>query len=697
MKNKKIVVFLLIAVLVLGMTLTALVGCKDYKDVDYEKMSEFLAAAIENTAESKKINNMKLGATMTIDTTYGDSKKTYTIDLAAALSLKDDSNKNSASLEIKEGEKNIVSAYYFEESGSDVYLRLGESGRFRLNGVLVKEIMNKNNASVSDDQATEITDSAVDGITSVLDTLAIITDFDGVKAQVSKKGTAYRLAINVGDLLNGLLNSSEDEGDSISGLVGDILEDLNLDVNAKELGNVLPNIELGININVSNKKAEKAVITGISADLSCPSKNVVIAKKNNKGNLLELNISKDFSAKADIALKFDNDVAVKSDDWNAYPVAGIGAINLTAKGSFELKNAIKVDNLLGMLNIDIPADTYNLEVGISADPAKLVKMDFTGIHSLPHAIDKAIDAVNSAVDYLNLKITKKSGEVFLQVELGKDNANADLKIKTINVAALGLAPSITNILKGSIKDVWALVPTLGFEIPANLDAGYAYKDESQGWKGGYKVDTANGYVDENKDDEPDRDKDGNYVVGADFELYKGYPLHKSKCGYVDSNGTWVVDTDNGYVETKKGSNQVKFDKNGDFAVGTGYVLYQGRPMLKTEYDKLEKEEEETSLIPATVKDLINNLSIVAKDGKISINLSGMSFALDSKAEDVKYATLTAAISLDKTGITLNAKATGLDEVKIKGEDGVYNSIGLPAEIGVEIVIKFTDIKYGAIK
>ncbi|MDE6758974.1 MAG: hypothetical protein K2J89_06870 [Clostridia bacterium] len=694
MKNKKIVVFLLIAVMVLGFTLTALVGCKDWKDVDYEEMTEFLNAAVENTAQNKNINNLKLGALMTIDTTYGDSKKTYTIDINAALALDPtNSAQNQASLEIKDvtSGKNVVSAYYHENDPS-VYLLLGEN-KYKLNAFAVKEILKKNNASVSNDDADAISSTVTGGISDFLDLLSMVVSFDGVNAQVSRKGTSYRLSINLGTLLNGLLNNEEDA--TIPELVGGIVTALGLDVEAKNLAAVLPALELGININVSSKKAEEAVITGITADLSCPAKNIEINKKEGKGTLLKLNIANDFTATANIDLKFGDAVTpVFPADYASYP-AGIGAINLSAKGSLTLEQGIENVSLFGLLNINIPADTYNLEFAIAADPAKLVNLDFTGIHSLPHAIDKAIEAVNTALDYLNIKITTKDDADFLQVELSKKNNN--LVVSALKIDALGLnleELGLGGLTSGNmaISTVWNTLSGSIIKLPANLDPGYVYANGTD-YKGGYAVDTANGYVDANKDGEPDRDKDGNLVVGADFELYKGVPTPKAACGYVkDEAGNWKVDTEHGYRANSNGT--VRFDSNGDFAVANGYVLYKGRPMLKADYDALpdeDKEEQSSELIPSTVKDIIDGLSIVAENGKISVTLGNIGFKLGES--ETKELFLSATLGLDKTGININAEIRGLNHIKIE-EGDTWVSVGLPELLNALVNIKFTDISYG---
>ncbi|MDE5548637.1 MAG: hypothetical protein K2J13_00130, partial [Clostridia bacterium] len=456
------------------------------------------------------------------------------------------------------------------------------------------------------------------------------------------------------------------------------------------MSEILPALELGININVSSKKAEEAVITGVSADLSCPQKNIVIKKTNDKGNLIDVNIAKDFKAKASIDLLFGNAEVKFPADADTYNYT-IGAINLSASGSLEINKQVQM-SLLGILNIDVPADTYKLDVAIAADPAKLVELDFTGIHSTPHAIDVAIEAVTSAVDYLNLKITKANGSTFLQLELKKQNNQ--LVLGDISLTALGLPAAISNILSGgkSIQAIWSSLSNLEIggskliNLGDGLDPGYVYKNGVD-YKGGYKVDTANGYVDKDEDDNPDKDANGNFVVNTDagYELYKGRPWKKSDLPCYNADGS--VRTDAGYTETKRGSGQVKYNDDGDFAPASGYVLawvevsedlWMNLPMKQSEYDELHKNDpvSDEGLIPSTVKDLIAGLSLVAKNGQISVTLGGLSLCVNEdevkESEEAhkidesvavkskKYATLAATLNVDKNGIVINGNVKGLD-------------------------------------
>ena len=610
MKNKKIVVCLLIAVMVLGFTLTALVGCSGYKNIKSDKSEDhldFLAQAVENTAENKNLNNLKLGASLNIETNSGKSKKNYSIDFGAALALAESSaGKNQATLEIKDvtdkkNSKNLISAYYFEETSKDVYLRLGDDTRFKLNGVKVRDVLKKNNAFLGDTASKEIADSVVEGVSDVVGYLNMIAQFDGAKVQVARNGKAYRLSVNLGKLLNGLINDESDE--TIKTMIETYLPALGLDLKAEDLASVLPALALNIDIKLSSKKND-AVITGLAADLSCDKANVTINKKDSKGALLELVIANDLKVKANLDFKFGEDVTFGEDIWEQYP-AGMGAINLSASGTFEIKNNIENVNILnGMLDINIPADTYNLKIELKADPAKLVDMDFTGIHCMPHAVSEVINALDVALDLLNLEITKKDGSAFLQLKLEK-KASADgtdhVAITALKLdAILGENPGLIGMIVDSLAneemtlpEVWEMI--LGFGVfnqnDTKVDEGYVFGAGTNFAENTYvyAVDTAAGYVDANGDGEPDKDENGNFVVSKDFVLVNGRPSSKWENGYTkDSAGNWIVDVENGFVDEKNNESGKKgepdgipdVDSKGNFVVGDDFVLFQGT--LKSE-------------------------------------------------------------------------------------------------------------------
>ena len=274
---------------------------------------------------------------------------------------------------------------------------------------------------------------------------------------------------------------------------------------------------------------------------------------------------------------------------------------MTAKGTFEITEAITNVSLMDMLNINIPADTYNLEIALAADPAKLVDMDFTGIHCTPHAISEVVNAINGALDLLDLNITKKDGSAFLQIKLEKINGNVAITAIKLD-ALLGSGSELGDIVdqiasqKPTVVDLWTkmiLPMDLFKQEDTKVDAGYVFgtgTDISKN-KYVYAVDTEHGYVDENKDGEPDKDENGNFVVSEDYILTNGRPEHKDYSnGYIydEVNSKWVVYTDGGFVD-KNNDNVPDVDRNGNFVVDDDHALFQGYVLNeKGEYQKLDR-------------------------------------------------------------------------------------------------------------
>lgn len=687
MKNKKIVVCLLIAVMVLGFTLTALVGCKEYKDVKFDDWMDFVSQAVENTAADKNLNNMNLATSIAVDTKYGDAQHTYTVDLAASLALDTEkTNTNAASLVIKDGDKNVVSAYYDEATTKQyVFLHLGDGNdakKFRVNGVLVKETLKKNNKSVSDDEADAINEAVVDGIDGLKGTLGILAGLDGVKMQKSKNGLAYRLEIQASKLLEGF-TKDETSADAIDGIIDMVGTQAGIDLTIENLTSILDGIVIGLNINVDGKKAETAKITGVSADLTCPSKDAKINRKVG-GTLLQLKLDKDFSANVKMDFFFEENKVQRVDNPNNYTALG-GAINLSASGTLTLDNdvkgAIKV-NGSDMFHLDIEKGAYTLNLAIAADPAALVECNFTGIHSTKHAIDTAIDALNKAVERLKIEIKKADGSDFLKIDLVKQNGA--LTLTEVNVAALGMSSSVNSLLSSgfTISGVFNLLDTLGVKITDTLDAGYVYTN-GKDYKDGYSI--APGYVDADKNGAPDKDGDGNYVLeSADYELHHGLPTYKANCGYVKDGDTWKVDTEHGYKATDKGT--VEKDKDGNFVCADGYVLHNDKPMLKADYDALpdsEKPKTETEdEVKLTLTDVMNKLSIlIGVDGNI----------LKATLGELK---LNKDLTIGSAGVTVNS--TGVDvDATINGLNKLLAA--LPESLGIKVNIKLSDFQYGNAK
>lgn len=730
MKNKKIVVFLLIAIMVLGFSLTALVGCKDWKEQEIDSMFETLVQIAENTCESKRLNNMELGASIVVDTTYGESSKKYTVDLAAKLALNaDDPNKNSASLTITDNtlNKNVLSLYYDEAVADYVYMSLGEDAHFGLKAVKVKEVLKNKNASVTDDQADGIKDDIVDGLGNAGDIISMIKSFDILDAKISKNKLTYRIETSIGKIFGG--EAINQILDMIGENVQTMINNYGIAIDLKTLNTVLPDLAIGINVNTSNKKPEKAVITGLSADLSCPKKDVVI-KNTAGGTLLQIDVAKDFKANVKADLFFNPDTSrVKSIPTDKTYVF-IGAANFVANGTFELNKDINLELNFGSISMSpkIPGGTYNIELALHADPSVLANIDFES-HSVYKTFEILSEVLHKAVRYLKIDIKKDGATTsFLKIELSQ--VAGKLNITDLNVGALGLPLSITGALKGSIDNVITMIK--GF-VKDSVDVGYVYGPNTADGKLTFKVDTENGFIDDGTG-HLKYQKNGLLEVGKDYTPFikDGKLIKKGEegSGYIkNADGTFSVDTANGYVEDKK-TKELAFDDKGNLKVQTGFKLYNGRPITEEEYDKLAeedklKEEEAAAAATKTISDIIKSLSVIINSNGVSANLNeyavkvGEEYKLKDDANavviknDGKYYVVTGegdnyteteveadkvtvtekeikiggGLTLNKDGVTVTVSAKQLDMVNSS------TISGLPQE-EVLITIKLTDIKYG---
>ena len=117
---------------------------------------------------------------------------------------------------------------------------------------------------------------------------------------------------------------------------------------------------------------------------------------------------------------------------------------------------------------------------------------------------------------------------------------------------------------------------------------------------------------------PDKQEDGRFATTEEYDNWTGIPVLKSTltAGYVEKDGKWVVDTEHGYQDNND-DGMVDREANGEFSCNRNYKNYNGKLITKAEWDALSEEEknppkEEAPAIPTEVRDLLDNLAIVAK-------------------------------------------------------------------------------------
>lgn len=464
MKNKKIIVALLVVVMVLSMVAVCLTACnKDKWDVVESKvLAARMDAAINNLApEDALLNNTEIAADLNVKATYGESTKEYNIAFAVKLGLdKADNNTNAFSFVITDAadQSTVFGAYYDEgldaPYNDKVYLQ-GPEKNLALQAVKVKDVIKDQNADISDSWCETAQGTVLDALSEYLSGYVIETAGGLGTVKMSKDGTIGRLELPLTTLLKdtsseglgGLLNSVG------SGMVDPVLEQLGIDLEVANLVNVIPELSVALQFTFEGTGSD-TVLKNIQAELSCGKKDLKINKTDNKGTLLEVDITKDFSAtvSADIYVAPAESKVVWAPS-EVYNAEVINALNFTLTGELNLENAVTAS--FSPLNINIPAGDYNVTIALDADPTALIGKTFPADKVVDGKVVKPTtseiltcvgDVLNDAVDYMLLDVKSKtaseSDQSLLKLELTKD-AGGSLRVTASELGALGLTVNIS--------------------------------------------------------------------------------------------------------------------------------------------------------------------------------------------------------------------------------------------------------------
>ncbi|MDE7209313.1 MAG: hypothetical protein K2O31_05455, partial [Clostridia bacterium] len=311
MKKKKIVISLLIAVMVLSLALTALVGCGPKEDPNappagYKNMTKTLSSvlgdALFNSSNGKKINNLKASAQLKVNTKYGDSTNEYLVKFGANVALNtEDKNTTTFGLsivDVKANNANILNVYYQEalatsttDASGDLYVDLGSGNsaqHFAIKGLSIKTVLESENVNVSDKDASDIDDK----IQTVLGN-DVFTIFD----TVASLGGLYQSNDNSEVLLRLDLNSIfEKAGDLLNALdvVDEYAGNLGLTLKSSDLQTLLPALTIDLHIKLigaGDDEFEDAEFAGIEANLGIPNKDIKITRTDNT-EFVRINIAK---------------------------------------------------------------------------------------------------------------------------------------------------------------------------------------------------------------------------------------------------------------------------------------------------------------------------------------------------------------------------------------------------------------------
>ncbi len=444
MKNKKIIVSLLVVVLVLSTVAACFAGCDkgDWKEIDSSAMTERMYSALNNMENYDLLNNIEMAANINVDTEYGSSKNSYNVAVAAKLALwKDDNNKNALSFVVKNNNDDTteLGVYYDESKSSNVYFVAGEN-KLALKGLNVKEVIKDKEAVINNEWCEGAKTAVTDFIsTTIVDTVLSMVASIG-KCYQSKDGSTIRIELPLTSLLT-------DKDSAFASFISDetlnpIFEDLGIDLKASQLAEVLPKIVISLDFKFKGT-GESTELAGIAANLSCDKKNLIISKANNGGTLLQINVKENFKAtvSGDIFISPETTM-VQQKPGNDSEYTKVNALNARATGQVYISEAVKANIDLGAfkMNMDIPAGTYDITLAIDADPTKLVDMTFDKGANTHETIDLVGNVLNQAIDYFLIQITNKdTKEDLIKLELVDDGDIDILTIASLKADALGIA------------------------------------------------------------------------------------------------------------------------------------------------------------------------------------------------------------------------------------------------------------------
>ena len=482
MKNKKIIVALLVVVMVLSMAAVCLTACDkegDWDEIEAEALAAMMDNAINNLAPTDALlNNTEIAANLDVKATYGESTKNYGIAFAVKLGLnKADDNTNAFSLVVTDKADNSVAfGAYYDESLSNkyndkVYLQ-GPGGNLALQAVKVKDVIKDQNADISDSWCEEAQGTVLDALSEYFSGIIIQTVGGLGDTKISKDGKVARLELPLTSLLQdksstGLGGLLESVG---SPMVDPYLEKLGIDLKVAQLVDILPKLTVALQFTFEGSGVD-TTLKNIQAELSCGAKNVKINKTNNKGTLLELDIAKDFSAtvSADFFVAPSTSM-VKLAPTSVYEAKVVNALNFTLKGEVNFDKDIKAS--VGPLNLNIPNGDYNVTLALDADPTALIGMTFPadkvvdGVTVKPttqEILTCVGDVLEEAVDYMLIDIKSKTAsetdKSLLKLELSRAAAGAPLKVSATELGALGMDVNISGLtIADAISTIANLFP-----------------------------------------------------------------------------------------------------------------------------------------------------------------------------------------------------------------------------------------------
>ncbi len=664
MKNKKkLVIFALIAVMVLTVCVTALAGCSDvpkgYREIknkDEYSVQSPLSEALYNTVMENGLDNLKFGTELTVDTKYGDVKKSYLIKMNAQLAFNiKDNNTNIFCFQVLDkaaDNANILTVFYKEDNkdmaeykpegeevdptqigNGDVYVAIGSGSNaqyFKIKALSIKSVLRtqympnpdykvgsdlpeKVHPSIDEEAAEKIGDSITGALEDAFNIINMISGAGRIFESKNQDSIIIRLDLgkvlkNFDDLIQGAAEQ-----------YGPIITELGLNLDITKLKEILPTLTADIVFDFAGVEKgaenpyESATISGVGVKLDAKKKDFRIAKTDGT-DFIRINIAKDFSANVKFNFAYGDAVQVPVNT----PVQGnykaINAINFTAKGELKLNKGIDVKiNLLGSdKTLIVPAGDYNINLEADLDPTQLIGIDFTNLKGA--STDKILDLVESVlmkvVSKLRIEITDKndsSKAILLDLDREGEKLMLTMKVSLIEGTLMDGIRPIVNKFENP-KEIGVLIPL----IKQLINGGFAADSETKANNNAELIATIGSVI-----------KNMSIVANA---------------------GKLTVDLKNFSVAENK-----EYDEDGE-------------TVLKDNGDTTLDAKVEADKNGLTVDAAIKNMILYGKASSI-----------------------TAKITANSNGVTLTAKS----------EEG--KPLNVLGGIDVDLVLKLTEFKYGACK
>ena len=686
MKKKKLVIFLLVAIMVLTLAVTALVGCKPEEDPaekpivepapdGYKTMTTSLSSALQdalwNTSEDQLVNNIQASAQLKVSTKYGDSTNEYLIKFGANVALNtDDKNTTTFGLSIVDSKANanILNAYYVEipatkeedKLGSgDVYVDLGSGANakhFALKGLSIKTVLANHKATVSDKQAEQINSDVNTAIGSVFGYLDMASALGNVYQSNDNSTILFRLDLKY------ILETADDILAALN-VIDQYTEQLGLSLKAANLKDILPALTVDLSFKFEDAEADSfsdAKLVGVDAKLGVPAKDIRITRSDEeKTDFVRINIAKDCELGLGLGFKFGDDadeIPEPLANSSEYTAKRIGAINFTAEGELQLNQAIGVEVAAIDSTIAIPKGNYKINLAVSLNPVNLIGLSFN-----PKGVSGVLDLIkdifnNKVIEYLAVEIVDKDDPTNEEKQLKlyiKEDLDKQIKVFVTQSQLLGSdISSVLKILKGGMN----IAGLLELDFVKNLlpkdeevttpGSGDSSSNESGNGSG----ETASG--DNNKFD-----------LTPIADLIKNFTL-------IINDGKITADVQNHTVNKNlKYKTETKFYDDGT----SGEVVV---------YDENNKP-----VVDKDYGDTTINVTAEASKNGLKLDASILNIILNQTEE--RKADISARIEANSNGITITAKsAAKLDK------DAAEIDFGSGIKMTIDLVLKLTKVEYG---